>query len=205
MLDNSIILVGPLEMARVEVRFHGRGGQGAVTAAELLAEAAILEGKFTIAFPEYGAERRGAPVLAFTRIDNERILEREPILEPDVVVVLDSSLDPKVYLKGLKDNGYAVINTSLKADELAERLSKMGVKVPRCIATVDATSIAIKHLKTPVVNTSMLGALVKATKIVELDNILRSVERKFSDRPHIARANVDAIKEAYSSVDVRCM
>ncbi len=205
MLDNSIILVGPLGMGRVEIRFHGRGGQGAVTAAELLAEAAILEGKFTIAFPEYGAERRGAPVLAFTRIDDERILEREPILEPDIVVVLDSSLDPRIYLKGLKDNGYAIINTSLKAGELAGRLAKVGVRAPRCIATVDATSIAIKYLKTPVVNTSMLGALVRATGVVELDNILKSVEKRFSERPHIARANIDAIREAYSSVDVRCL
>ncbi len=192
-------------MPRVEIRFHGRGGQGAVTAAEVLAEAAIDEGKYAMAFPEYGAERRGAPVLAFTRIDEKPIYEREPILEPDIVVVLDSSLEPHIYMKGLKPSGLAVVNTVKTPEQLAEYIRNHGLNPPRCIATVNATEIATKHLGAPIVNTSMLGALVRASGVVKLDSIMEAVKDRFSDRPHIIEPNLRAIKEAYESTEVACL
>ncbi len=192
-------------MTRVEIRFHGRGGQGAVTAAEVLAEAAISEGKYALAFPEYGAERRGAPVLAFTRIDDKPILEREPILEPDIVVVLDSSLPPAIYMKGLKPSGLIVINTVRSPEQLAGYIREHGLEPPRCLATVNATEIATKHLGAPIVNTSMLGALVRASKVVGLDSIMEAVKDRFSDRPHVIEPNLRAIKEAYEKTEVVCL
>nr|WP_236698091.1 2-oxoacid:acceptor oxidoreductase family protein [Pyrodictium occultum] len=192
-------------LTRVEIRFHGRGGQGAVTAAEVLAAAAIREGKYAMAFPEYGAERRGAPVLAFVRIDDKVILEREPVLEPDIVVVLDPSLVPSIYMRGLKPSGLTVINTKKSPEEAAEFIRSHGLNPPRCVATVDATSIALKHLGAPIVNTSMLGALARASKVVELDSLEHSIEEYFEDKPRIIEPNLRAVEEAYSSTEVVCL
>ncbi|MET1128730.1 MAG: 2-oxoacid:acceptor oxidoreductase family protein [Thermoproteota archaeon] len=192
-------------MPRVEVRFHGRGGQGAVTAAEILASAAILEGKFAMAFPEYGAERRGAPVLAYTRIDDDVILEREPILEPHIVAVLDSSLDPSIYMRGLRADGAIVVNTQKSVEGLVNYINSKGFQRPRCVAVVNATEVAVKHLGAPIVNTAILGALVRATKVVELDSLEKVVEEKFADRPRLIEANIRAIEDAYSSTEVACL
>jgi pyruvate ferredoxin oxidoreductase gamma subunit len=189
---------------RVEIRFHGRGGQGAVTAAKIVAAAAIYEGRYALAFPEYGAERRGAPVVAYTRIDDEPILEREPITEPDIVVVLDPSLDPKIYVSGLKREGILVINTKRSIDQLRKFIEEHGLQLPRCLAVVNATDIAIKHLRAPIVNTAMLGALVKARKVVALDSIFEKVKEAFSDRPHVIEPNIRAIEEAYEKTEVVC-
>ncbi len=186
-------------MPRYEIRFHGRGGQGAVTAAEILAEAAIEEGKHALAFPEYGAERRGAPVLAFTRIDDEPILEREPIIEPNVVVVLDSSLTPDIYMQGLKLDGYLIVNTKRGVEEVKKSIEEAGFKPPAHVAVVDATEIALRTLKTPIVNTAMLGALVRAVGLVKLDTIVKVVYERFADRStSLAEANVRAVREAYN-------
>lgn len=189
---------------RVEIRFHGRGGQGAVTAAKIIAAAAVYEGRYALAFPKYGAERRGAPVVAYTRIDDEPILEREPITEPDIVVVLDPSLDPKIYVSGLRREGILVVNTRRSLDEYKKFIEQHGLTLPRCLAVVNATDIAIKHLRVPIVNTAMLGALVKARKIVALDSILEKVRETFSDRPHIVEPNIKAIEEAYEKTEVVC-
>ncbi len=190
-------------MARYEVRWHGRGGQGAVTAAEILAEAAIEEGKYALAFPEYGAERRGAPVLAFTRIDDRPILEREPILEPNVVAVLDSSLTPHVYMRGVRRDGVVVINTGRAPEEVLEHIRGMGLEPPRRIAVVNATEIALKWLRVPIVNTSMLGALVRVTGAVGLETLSKIVYERFSSRStRLAEANVSAVREAYERVIV---
>ncbi|ABM80523.1 2-oxoacid:acceptor oxidoreductase family protein [Hyperthermus butylicus] len=191
-------------MPRVELRFHGRGGQGAVTAAKIVAAAAIMEGRYALAFPEYGAERRGAPVVAYTRIDEEPILEREPILEPDVVVVLDPSLDPKVYMSGLKSDGILVINTKKTLDQLSEYIGRAGFRPPRCIALVNATDIALKHLRAPIVNTAMLGSLIKAARVVSLDSVIEKVRETFGERPHVIEPNIRAIEEAYNSTQVIC-
>ncbi|MEM3832608.1 MAG: 2-oxoacid:acceptor oxidoreductase family protein [Thermoprotei archaeon] len=176
---------------RVEVRFHGRGGQGAVTAAELLAKAAIKEGKYAQGFAAFGPERRGAPVLAFTRISDEPIEIRSQIYEPDIVVVLDPSLvSSKSVLQGLKAGGVLVLNTSRRINEISQIFS--GYK----LAVVNATEIALKHIGSAITNTAMLGALVKATNIVKLESILDEVNARFG------KSNVDTVIETYEKTEV---
>ncbi len=170
----------------IEIRFHGRGGQGVVTAARLLAEAAFLEGKHFQAFPFFGAERRGAPVVAFARIDRKPIRTRAQVYEPNHVVVLDSTVLEAVNVtSGLKRGGIVAIN----AEEAPEALK--GTKV----ALVDATSIALDKLGVPITNTAMLGALAKATRVVSLDSLTKAVEKFFKEK--LAVKNVAAVKAAY--------
>ncbi len=152
----------------IEVRFHGRGGQGAVTASIILAEAAALEGLYSQAFPEFGPERRGAPVKAYTRISKEHIKTRAPILNPDIVVVLDPSLHPSTYMQGLKKDGLLVLNSKKGAKSIAEELSVGKVMV------VDATGIALRNLRAPIVNVAMLGALARVLEEVSLDSIAKA-------------------------------
>ncbi len=181
-----------------EVRFHGRGGQGAVMAAQTLAEAAVLDGYHAQAFPYFGAERRGAAVKAFARIDDERITVKSQIYEPDLLVVLDGYLpeiDP--IAEGLKPGGAAAINTTLAPEEY-----DLGIAVD-CV-TVDATSIALEKLKAPIVNTAMLGAIAKAQSLVSLDSILRAIKDKFGERlgERAAIVNADAAKQAFEQCRV---
>lgn len=176
----------------LEIRFHGRGGQGVVTAARLLAEAAFLEGKYCQAFPFFGAERRGAPVVAFARIDNKPIRVRTQVYEPNHVVVLDPTLPEAVnVVAGLKRGGLAVINAK-KTPE--------GIKSAK-VALTDATAIAIETLGVPITNTAMLGALAKATEVVSLDSLVKSIERHFKGK--LAEKNVAAIKAAYDRTVVK--
>lgn len=170
----------------IEVRFHGRGGQGAVTAARLLAEAAFLEGKYCQAFPFFGAERRGAPVVAFTRINNKPIEVRTQVYEPNHVVVLDPTLLEAINVAaGLKRRGTLVLNAK-KAPE--------GFRAIK-VAVVDATAVAIETLGIPITNTAMLGAFAKATKLVSLDSIVKAVQGYFKNK--LAEKNVAAVKAAY--------
>jgi len=170
----------------IEVRFHGRGGQGAVTAARLLAEAVFLEGKYFQAFPSFGAERRGAPVLAFTRIDTKPIRIRTEVYEPNHVVVLDPTLLEAVNVAaGLKRGGIIVVNAKEVPGEL-----KAGK-----VATVDATAIALEFLGAPITNTAMLGAFAKATKLVSLNSVVKAIEGYFGKK--LAEKNVAAVKAAY--------
>ncbi|MGB9700718.1 MAG: 2-oxoacid:acceptor oxidoreductase family protein [Thermodesulfobacteriota bacterium] len=159
----------------IEVRFHGRGGQGAVTSAEMLALAAIEEGKYAQGFPSFGPERRGAPVVAFARVNDKPIRLRSKIYQPDVVVVLDPSLlkimDPS---QGLKDSGLLIIN-SHKTIELIRQ--EFGYQMR--LAVVDAERIAREELGLPITNTTMLGALVKASGIVNLDSFLPPLKARF--------------------------
>ena len=172
----------------IEIRFHGRGGQGAVTAARLLAEAAFLEGNYCQAFPFFGAERRGAPVVAFTRINKEQIRTHEQVYEPDHVVVLDPTLTESVDVaSGLKRGGIVVLNSK----EFQENLK--GAKV----ALVDATTIAMETLGVPITNTTMLGALAKATGVVSLESIKKVIEKRFGK---LAEKNINAAKRAYEQV-----
>ncbi|MFQ6129753.1 MAG: pyruvate ferredoxin oxidoreductase subunit gamma [Candidatus Hadarchaeaceae archaeon] len=176
----------------VEIRFHGRGGQGAVTAARLLAEATFLEGKYCQAFPFFGAERRGAPVVAFTRIDNKPIRTRTQVYEPNHVVVLDPTvLEAVNVMSGLKRGGVAVIN----AKETPEVLK--GTRV----ALVDATSIALETLGVPITNTAMLGALAKATRVVSLDSVVKAIGKRFKGK--LAEKNVAAAKAAHDRTVVK--
>ena len=181
-------------MTLVEIRWHGRGGQGAVTASEIVAKAAITQGKYAQAFPSFGVERRGAPVEAFTRIDDNPIYVRSKIYEPDIIVVLDPSLLGPEVVKGLKEGGLMIVNTEKKPDEVRKAVKREDVKV----ATVDATKIALETLKRPIVNTAILGAFVRATGLVNLDVLLEAVKEKVP--PRTIEANLEAVKRAYQEV-----
>jgi len=174
-----------------EIRWHGRGGQGAVTSAELLARAAINEGKYAQAFPAFGPERRGAPVMAFDRIDSLKpIRVRAEIKEPDVVIVLDPTLLRVVNVtSGLKEKGMLIINTQKSLRDIE---SEFGNKWQ--LATIDALKIARELLGVPIVNTTMLGALIKTTKVVELESLIEPLKERF-DR--LAERNINAMKRAF--------
>jgi len=177
----------------IEVRWHGRGGQGAVTSVELLALTAIGEGKYAQGFPSFGPERRGAPVAAFNRIDDHHIKVRSQIYNPDVVVVLDESLIGMVNVAdGLKPEGVLIVNTAKTAKEIAE-ITKFKGK----IATVDGSSIAWKELGVPITNTTMLGAVIKCTNAVKLESVKEPVDHRFG---RIANKNLAAMKRAYDEV-----
>ncbi len=182
-------------MTRYEIRWHGRGGQGAVTAAMILAKAAIYEGKHAQAFPEFGAERRGAPVKAYTRVSDSPILTRAPIITPDIVVVLDPSLPKELYLTGLKENGYLVVNTKKSPSEYA---STIGVDGRYRVYTVDATRLALETLGVPIVNTAMVGALVRVVPIVSIESVERAVMETFPGK--LGEKNVRAVRAAYEGI-----
>jgi pyruvate ferredoxin oxidoreductase gamma subunit len=174
----------------IEIRFHGRGGQGAVTSAELLALAAIGEGKYAQAFPSFGPERRGAPVVAFCRIDNERIRIRANIYEPDIVVVLDASLLKIVNVAaGLKSNG-VVVTTSTDSPQKVKEV--LGIK--NRMAVVDAVKIAREILGLPITNTTLLGSLVKASGVVKRESFIPPIKERFG---RIADKNISAFERAY--------
>jgi pyruvate ferredoxin oxidoreductase gamma subunit len=183
----------------MEIRWHGRGGQGAVTSAELVAQAAISEGKFAQAFPSFGPERRGAPVLAFVRIDSqEPIRVRAEITEPDVVVVLDPGLLTIVnVVSGLKDNGLVIINTKKSFDEIA---SKLQLKAKARLAKLDATHIAREELGVTITNTTMVGALLKATGVVKLESLVEPLNKRFG---RLAERNVNAMNRAYEETELK--
>jgi len=179
----------------LEIRWHGRGGQGAVTSVEMLTLAAIGEGKFAQGLPSFGPERRGAPVAAFTRIDDKRIKVRSAIYDPDVVVVLDSSLVSLINVtEGLKSDGTLIVNTTKSPEDLKKELNFQGK-----VATVDASKIAWEELGVPITNTTMLGALVKALNIVKLDSVKAPMEHRFG---RIARKNLAAMNRAYEEVKI---
>ncbi len=181
----------------IEIRWHGRGGQGAVTSAELVAQAAISEGKHAQAFPSFGPERRGAPVLAFVRIDSqEPIRIRAEIAKPDIVVVLDPGLLSIVNVaSGLKENGMVIINTKKSFQDVGAAL-----KVKCRLAKVDATAIAREILGVPITNTTMVGALVKASGVVELESVVEPLNRRFG---RLAERNINAMKRAYDNTEVK--
>ncbi len=173
----------------IEVRFHGRGGQGVVTSANILAIAAFKEGKYCQAFPFFGTERRGAPVVSFTRIDTEFIRTREQIYNPDYVVVLDPTLLNVVDVtEGLEEDEMIIINTNKDIDLLTKATIK----------TVDATAIALEIIGKPFVNTPMIGALVGATGIVKLDSVVEAVKERFTEE--IAKKNIEAVKKTYEKI-----
>jgi len=181
----------------IEIRWHGRGGQGAVTSAELVAKAAINEGKYAQAFPSFGPERRGAPVLAFVRISSEQpIRVRAEIAQPDVVVVLDPGLLRIVNVtSGLKENGVLIINTKRPVQDIE---SELGAKWR--LAIIDATKIARELLGVPITNTTMVGALIKATGVVKLESLLEPLKQRFG---HLAEKNINAMKRAYEETSIK--
>ena len=181
----------------IEIRWHGRGGQGAVTSAELVAQAAINEGKYAQAFPAFGAERRGAPVVAFVRINcDEPIRVRAEVAEPDVVVVLDPSLLRVVDVaSGLKARGMLVVNSKKQPEQIKKEFGFNG-----SLATVDATNIARELLGVTIVNTSMIGALLRTTGVVKLESLFGPLRQRFG---RLAERNIDAMKRAYEETSVK--
>ncbi|AOY75922.1 2-oxoacid:acceptor oxidoreductase family protein [Clostridium formicaceticum] len=175
----------------VEVRWHGRGGQGSFTVSRILGAAATLYGnKYALAFPSFGPERRGAPVLAFTKIDEEKIIDRTEVKSCDYAVVLDETLVNKQILATIKPNGKVIINTNHP-----ERYADwQGVEV----VTIDATSLALEILGKPITNTAMLGALLGATEIISLEAAIKGVETGLPVK--IVNKNVVLLKKAYEAV-----
>jgi len=179
----------------LEVRWHGRGGQGAWTASALFARAAIYEGKYIQSFPEFGPERMGAPVAAFTRISTEPIQIHCAVYNPDVVAVLDPTLLKTVPVtSGLNEEGAIIINSKENPADMRKMLNTDKGK----IWTVPATEIAMRILGRPITNTAMLGAVARITEAVKLESIEKVVEERF--RRDIAEKNVAVVKEAYKEV-----
>jgi 2-oxoacid:acceptor oxidoreductase gamma subunit (pyruvate/2-ketoisovalerate family) len=174
-----------------EVRFHGRGGQGAVTSCEILSMAIIEEGRYAQGFASFGPERRGAPVLAFVRAGEEALKLREQIYHPDAVVVLDPTLLRIVDVTGgLKDGGWLVLNTKKPLEEIKPKL-----RADLKLALVDATTISRQILHAPIVSVSILGALIRATNIVDLKSLEKPLLRRFGTL--LARMNNEALMDTY--------
>jgi len=183
-----------------EIRFHGRGGQGAKTAAALLAEAAIEQGKFVQSFPEYGAERQGAPVKAFTRISDKKIFLHSGVTNPEVVVVVDQTLIKSIpVIEGLADSGLLIVNTTQSVDDIKKMTGFNGK-----IIVIDAVRIALEELGKAVTNTAMLGAIEKATNIVDYEQLKTHMFNHFMTElgNDIAEKNVKCFARAYNEVNL---
>jgi len=179
----------------LEVRWHGRGGMGSVTSAELFAAAVIEEGKFAQSFPSFGPERRGAPVTAYLRISDEFIRVRTDITKPDVLVVIDPKLLDQIDVTvGLKEDGIIVVNSPLSAKELKK---KYGFKWK--VATVDALKIARETIKLTIANTAMMGALNRVIQAVKMETLEEELRGRFGNR---ADANIAAMTRAYNDLDM---
>ena len=190
----------------VEIRIHGRGGQGVVTAADLTAMAAFKEGNYAQAFPSFGSERTGAPVVSFCRISDSPIRSREPVLEPDIVIVQDPTLLTVIdVFAGIKPDGYALINTSktvaeLRADGILDKLfeSLSGEQGEERVITVPATEIAREHVGRPLPNAALLGAAAAFTGVLDLKSVEEAIHERFHGR--IGDSNAAAAHAAYDSV-----
>ena len=181
-----------------EVRIHGRGGQGVVTAAEMLSVAAFLEGKHAQAFPSFGSERMGAPVVAYCRISDREIRLREPVLAPQALIVQDPTLLHQVDLfSGVAHDGYILINTTRTFEELG--IGDFVRDFPATqLCTVPATDLALKHVGKPVPNAALLGGFAAATGRVSVDSVRAAIRERFSGR--VADGNVAAATAAYEHV-----
>ncbi len=175
-----------------EIRIHGRGGQGSVTAAELLAIAAFEDGLYSQAFPSFGVERRGAPVMAFVRLSDHTIRLRSQIYDPDYVIVQDSTLIEAVDVAGgLKAEGMIIVNTEHRPEDL-------DLETDAEVRTIDATKIALNIIGKPIMNTVMLGAFAGASGEVTADSIKNAVRNRFPGT--VGKKNADAVQDAYDRV-----
>lgn len=184
-----------------QIRIHGRGGQGVVTGAEMLSIAAFLGGRHAQAFPSFGSERTGAPVVAFCRIDDKEIRLREPIMQPDALIIQDPTLLHQVdVFSGLKKDGYILINTARTFDQLG-----LGDFVqdfqPLHLLTVPATEIAMKHVGRPLPNVPLLGAFAALSGLITLAAVQAAIGQKFKGA--IAQSNRDAARETFESVTIQ--
>ena len=185
-----------------EIRWHGRGGQGAKTAALLFADAALAQGQYIQAFPEYGPERMGAPVTAFNRLSSKPILLHSGVTNPSIVIVLDPTLVESVDVtEGMPENGILLINTEKSPDDIRKTFNIAGaIKV----FSVDASKISKETIGRDIPNTPMLGALIKATGILDFKEMVedtrKKLEKKFKSKPEVIEGNLKAIERAYNEV-----
>ena len=181
-----------------QIRIHGRGGQGVVTAAEMLSVAAFMEGHHAQAFPSFGSERTGAPVVAYCRIDDREIRLREPILEPDAIIIQDPTLLNQVdVFGGLRREGFILINTSRTFEALG--LGEFAAQFPPShLCTVPATEIALKHVGRPMPNAALLGGFAAATGRITLESVSAAIREKFPAR--VAEGNIAAAAESFAHV-----
>jgi pyruvate ferredoxin oxidoreductase gamma subunit len=180
-----------------QVRIHGRGGQGVVTAAEMLSIAAFLVQRYAQAFPSFGSERTGAPVVAYCRIDDKEIRLREPVIKPDALIIQDPTLLHQVDLfAGLAADGIILINTNRSFAELGLGEFVGGFR-PERLRTVAATELALKHLGRPVPNAALLGGFAALSGLISLASVIAAIKEKFSGK--IADGNIAAATEAYEA------
>ncbi len=180
-----------------QVRIHGRGGQGVVTAAEMLSIAAFLERRYSQAFPSFGSERTGAPVVAFCRIDDKEIRLREPIIKPDALIIQDPTLLHQVdVFAGLDPDGYILINTSRSFAELGLGEFASGLRAERQ-RTVAATELALKHVGRPLPNAALLGGFAALSGVISLAAVAGAINDKFSGK--VAQGNIAAATAAYEA------
>lgn len=185
----------------IELRWHGRGGQGAKTASLLLADAAFNTGKYIQGFPEYGPERMGAPITAYNRISTSPIRIHSNVYEPDFVIVVDDSLLSSVDVtKGLKKDGAILINTEKSMDELRNLLNGYKGK----IYTINASKISMECIKANFPNTSLLSAIIKITELMTEEELIKNMteafNHKFARKPEMIEPNIQAIKRAYNEI-----
>jgi pyruvate ferredoxin oxidoreductase gamma subunit len=181
-----------------QVRIHGRGGQGVVTSAELLSVAAFDEGRHSQAFPSFGSERMGAPVMAFCRIDDKPIRLREPVMEPDALIIQDSTLLHQVdVFAGFKRDGYILINTSKSFEVLGLAEFVKDCRQER-LCSVPATDLSVKHLGRPMPNVPLLGGFAAVSGRIKLESVVMAINDRFSGK--VAQANIAAATEAYQIV-----
>ncbi len=184
----------------VEIRWHGRGGQGTVTAAKVFADACLSGGRYVQAFPEYGPERSGAPLRAYNRVSSNPLRMHCPVLKPDIVAVVDATLlDGINVIEGAPDNAIIIVNSSKEPGLIREKLK---ARPSQKVFTVDATRIAIDCIERPMPNAAMVGALAKVSGVVGLDQILEDVKKSFGKKfsQKIIDGNLEAVRRGYGEV-----
>jgi len=184
----------------VEIRWHGRGGQGTVTAAKVLADACLSSGRYVQAFPEYGPERSGAPLRAYNRISPHEIRMHCPVLHPNIVTVADATLlDGIDVTEGATDDAIFIVNTPKKPHEIREKLK---AKPSQKVYTVDATKIALECIGRALPNASMLGAICRVSKLISLETLLEDVKKSFGKKfsQKIIDGNLEAVRRGYEEV-----
>lgn len=181
-----------------ELRIHGRGGQGVVTAAEMFSIAAFAEGRNAQAFPSFGSERMGAPVVSFCRIADTEIRLREPVMEPDAIIIQDITLLHQVdVFAGLKQDGYILLNTGRSFAELG--LSDLAAgRPPERLCSLPATEIALKHIGRPIPNVPLIAGFAALSGLIRLESVIKAISEKFSGK--IADGNIAAASEAYNLI-----
>jgi pyruvate ferredoxin oxidoreductase gamma subunit len=181
-----------------EIRIHGRGGQGVVTATEMLSVAAFEEGRHAQAFPSFGSERTGAPVVSFCRIDDKEIRLREPIMEPDALIIQDPTLLHQINVfAGLKADGYVLLNTShsFEAIGLGDFVKE---RKPERLCTLPATELGLKHIGRPIPNVPLIAGFAALSGMIKLESVINAIKEKFSGK--VAEGNISAATEAYNLV-----